>query len=137
MPDFDTLVPAPELTLPIQFCRFFAYPRATALERERECRNSIRERQLCSRDVGFVTWRSSSYVQCTHIFNIRRCMLESEFAIAKADMVINLVLIAKKVFFNLRCQILSGTTWLHYARLSKKSENDHFTVYAPTLRKCC
>ena len=34
---------------------------ATALEWERECRNPVRERQLCSGDVGFVTWRSSSY----------------------------------------------------------------------------
>ena len=31
------------------------------MERERECIDSVRERQLCSEDVGFVTWRSSSY----------------------------------------------------------------------------
>ena len=31
------------------------------MERERECQNSVRERQLCSGDVGFVTWRTSSY----------------------------------------------------------------------------
>ena len=31
------------------------------MERERGWRNSVRERQLCSGDVGFVTWRSSSY----------------------------------------------------------------------------
>ena len=30
------------------------------MERERECGNSVRKRQLCSGDVGFVTWRSSS-----------------------------------------------------------------------------
>ena len=30
------------------------------MERERESRNPIRARQLCSGDVGFVTWRSSS-----------------------------------------------------------------------------
>ena len=34
---------------------------STATERERECLKSVRERQLCSGDVGFVTWRSSSY----------------------------------------------------------------------------
>ena len=31
------------------------------MDRERECRNPVRERQLCSGDVGFVTWRSSSF----------------------------------------------------------------------------
>ena len=31
------------------------------MERERECQNSVRERQLCSGDVGFVTWRCSSH----------------------------------------------------------------------------
>ena len=31
------------------------------MERERECKNSVRKRQLCSGDVGFDTWRSSSY----------------------------------------------------------------------------
>ena len=41
------------------------HPRATALERERECRNPLRERQLCSGDVGYVTWRSPSYVYCS------------------------------------------------------------------------
>ena len=40
------------------------HPRAIALEREREWRNSVRERQLCSGDVGFVTLRSSYF----HIF---------------------------------------------------------------------
>ena len=40
----------------------FLYPWATALERERESRNPVRKRQLCSGDVGFVTWRSLSYV---------------------------------------------------------------------------
>ena len=29
---------------------------------ENECQNSVRERQLCSGDVGFVTLRSLSYV---------------------------------------------------------------------------
>ena len=68
VPDFDTLVPAPELSLPIQCVVMiskgiiFLHPWATALERERECRNPVRERQLCSGDVGYVTWRSSSYV---------------------------------------------------------------------------
>ena len=32
--------------------KFFFHPRATALEWERECRNPVRERQLCSRDVA-------------------------------------------------------------------------------------
>ena len=31
------------------------------MERERGWLNSVRKRQLCSGDVGFVTWRSSSY----------------------------------------------------------------------------
>ena len=31
------------------------------MERELECQNLVLERQLCSADVGFVTWRSSSY----------------------------------------------------------------------------
>ena len=30
------------------------------MERERECQNLVREGQLCSGNVGFVTWRSSS-----------------------------------------------------------------------------
>ena len=37
------------------------HPLVTALERERESRNSVRERQLCSGDNGYVTWRSPSY----------------------------------------------------------------------------
>ena len=38
------------------------------MERERECQNSVRERQRCSGDVGFVTWRSSSYTDiCLYI----------------------------------------------------------------------
>ena len=55
-----------------------ASARATALERERECRNSVRERQLCSGDVDFVTWHSSSYIMCAgrlcenHPFKMRR-----------------------------------------------------------------
>ena len=33
------------------------------MERKRECRIPVRERQFCSGDVvGFVTWRSSSYM---------------------------------------------------------------------------
>ena len=67
VPDFHTLVPDPKLSLPIHLCRhifkeiIFLHPRATALEPEQECRNPVRERQLCSGDVCFVTWRSSSY----------------------------------------------------------------------------
>ena len=41
----------------------FLHPSATAVERERECRNLVRERQLRSEDVGFVTWRSPSYLR--------------------------------------------------------------------------
>ena len=41
---------------------YFLHPRATALERKRDCRNPVCERQLRSGDVGFVTWRSSSYI---------------------------------------------------------------------------
>ena len=33
------------------------------MERERERQNPVRERQLCSGDVGFVTWRSLSYIR--------------------------------------------------------------------------
>ena len=44
---------------------------ATALERD-ECQNSVHERQLCSGDKGFVTWRSPSYVA-----NSRRHMLKN------------------------------------------------------------
>ena len=68
VPDFDILVPAPELSLPIQFCRhaykwiIFLHPRVTALEWEQECWNPVRERQLWSGDVGYVTWRSPSFV---------------------------------------------------------------------------
>ena len=40
------------------------HPQATTLERERECRNRVRERLLCRGDVGFVTWRCSSYTVC-------------------------------------------------------------------------
>ena len=72
IPDFDILVPAPELLLQIQFCChiskriIFLHPRATALERERECRNSVRERQLSS---GAVTSVSSPGVhRHIHIF---------------------------------------------------------------------
>ena len=32
------------------------------MKREQECQNPVHERQLCSGDVGFVTWRSSSYI---------------------------------------------------------------------------
>ena len=35
------------------------------MERERECRNLVHKRQLCIEDVGFVTWRSSSYILLT------------------------------------------------------------------------
>ena len=38
------------------------HPRATSLEREQESRNPVLERQLCSGDVGFVTWLSLSYI---------------------------------------------------------------------------
>ena len=54
------------------------HPRVRALERERGWRNSVRERQLCSGDVGFITWRSSSYVwtniivSMNQIFSINR-----------------------------------------------------------------
>ena len=41
---------------------YFLHPRTTALERERECQNLVRERQLCSGDVGSVTRRSSSNI---------------------------------------------------------------------------
>ena len=50
------------LPLQLQLCRhiskgiIFWYPRA----RTTASRNPVRERQLCSGDVGFVTWRSSS-----------------------------------------------------------------------------
>ena len=62
------------LSFPLHSCRsrynvsriflkgLFLHLRATALERERGWLNSVRKRQLCSGDVGFVTWRSSSYV---------------------------------------------------------------------------
>ena len=62
------------LSFPLQSCRswyndslwflkrWFLHPRATALEREREFRNPVSERQLFSGDVGYVTWRSPSYV---------------------------------------------------------------------------
>ena len=66
-PDSDILVLAPELSLPIQLCRQISkgivlHPRATVLERERECRNPVHKRQLCSGDVGYVIWRSPSNV---------------------------------------------------------------------------
>ena len=67
IPDFDILVPAPELSLPIQFCRhiskriIFLHPRATALEGNESVENSVRERQLWSGNVGFFTLRSPSY----------------------------------------------------------------------------
>ena len=52
---------APDTKCRHNFLRdYFLHPRATAPERERECRNSERDQQLCSGDVGFVTWRSSS-----------------------------------------------------------------------------
>ena len=85
VPDFYTLVPAPELSLPRDtMCRhnferdYFLHARATALEREREGRNLVRERQLCIRDVGFVTWYSSSYsynyfAQVVHSTPLREC----------------------------------------------------------------
>ena len=38
------------------------------MERQRECRNPVRERQLCSGDFGFVTWRSSSYMYIMYAF---------------------------------------------------------------------
>ena len=47
VPDFDTLVPALELSLPIQFCRhvsngiIFLHPRVKAPEQEQECRNPV------------------------------------------------------------------------------------------------
>ena len=72
IPDFDILVPAPELSLQIQFCRYisksiiFLHPQATALEREQECQNLVRERQLSS---GAVTSVSSPGVhRHIHIF---------------------------------------------------------------------
>ena len=37
------------------------------MERERESRNPVRERQPRSGDVGFVTWRSSSFTPPHHI----------------------------------------------------------------------
>ena len=67
VPDFDTLVSALELSrsdakkiIPFEIERHYCIGSDTS-ERERECRNPVRERQLCSGDVGFVTWRSSSY----------------------------------------------------------------------------
>ena len=47
------------------------------MEREREYQNSERERQLCSGDVGFVTWRSSSYSKW--ILTNTPCILFSTF----------------------------------------------------------
>ena len=80
VPDFNTLVPALELSLPIQLCRhiskgvYVLHPRATALRRERESQNPVRERQLCSGNVSFVTWRSSSYIfPCVNITLVYFC----------------------------------------------------------------
>ena len=56
VPDFDTLV---------TICHHISKgknPRTTALVRERKCRNSKRECQLWSGDVGYVTWRSLSNI---------------------------------------------------------------------------
>ena len=61
VPDFDTRVPATELSLPIQLCRHIYKGIIFCIcERERECRIPMRERKLCSGNVGFVTWRSPS-----------------------------------------------------------------------------
>ena len=59
VPDFDILAPAPELSLADDDTIVSG---ATALERERECQNLVRERKLGSGDDDFVTWRSSSYI---------------------------------------------------------------------------
>ena len=54
---------APDTIVSSYFQRdYFLHPRATALERERKCQNPVRERQLCSGDVGHVTWRSPSCI---------------------------------------------------------------------------
>ena len=42
------------------------------MERERECRNSVRKRQLCSGDVGFVTWRFSPLPPPFPLFSLGR-----------------------------------------------------------------
>ena len=48
------------------------------MEHERECQNSVRERQLFSGDVGFVTWRSSSYFRCKNFCkDLTRALVQS------------------------------------------------------------
>ena len=62
LPDFDTIVPAPELSLPILLCRHISKGITFCFGAGTRVSNPVRERQLCSGDVGFVTWRSSSYI---------------------------------------------------------------------------
>ena len=68
VPDFDTLVPAPELSLPIQCVVIISKGLIFCIHElqlwsghENVEIRYVSGMQLCSGDVGFVTWRSSSY----------------------------------------------------------------------------
>ena len=62
-----SLVPAPELSLsdakndPCRKMRDTLYREQQLWSGNQDCQKSVRERQLCIRNVGFVTWRSSSF----------------------------------------------------------------------------
>ena len=82
VPDFQTHVPAPEdssrYNRVVIFLKGLFFASASdSSEWKRECQNPVRKRQLCSGDVGYVTWRSQSYVHQTRIASIGSCYVDS------------------------------------------------------------
>ena len=85
------------------------HPRATALERERECQNSVREWQLWSGNVGFFTWRSPSdtyiYVYIyvyIHILHTYMCIYKYIYSIdettaSQLDFLLNYIYIQARI----------------------------------------